>query len=235
MRKEYPSLPTHLAVIPDGNRRWARARNLPPWEGHSEGAKRFKEIVDAVFETGIPYFTFWAGSEENFKRGPTEVKKLLSFAGAELKRELKSGDFKRQQIQVQFLGRWKEFLKEDPKLCQLIEAVEKETKKFQSRHLTVLLAYDGRCEMIEAIKKLKRQKQPINFKTIKNALWTGGLPEVDLVIRTGGEPHWSVGFMMWLTANSQFHFTGKFWPDFDKSELQKALADYAARERRFGK
>ncbi|MDP1710584.1 MAG: undecaprenyl diphosphate synthase family protein, partial [candidate division WWE3 bacterium] len=86
------NFPTHLAIIPDGNRRWARARKLPPWEGHREGANRFREIVAAVFDAGIPYFTFWSGSEDNFQRDPTEVKKLLSFAGAELERELKSGD-----------------------------------------------------------------------------------------------------------------------------------------------
>lgn len=233
--KKMSNLPTHLAIIPDGNRRWARARRLPPWEGHREGAKRFREIVTAVFDAGIPYFTFWGGSEDNFKRDPQEVRKLLSFASRELKRQLKTGNFTRRQVQVRFLGRWREFLQKEPELRRILKTIQDQTKGFKNRRLTILLAYDGRREMLEAFNKLRRSKKPANFETLKKYLWTGGLPDVDLVIRTGGEPHWSAGFMMWLTANSQFYFSKKFWPDFDKSQLQKALADYATRERRFGR
>lgn len=206
-----------------------------PWEGHREGAKRFREIVAAVFDLGIPYFTFWGGSEDNFKRDPQEVQKLLAFAGRELEHQLRTGNFARRKVRVRFLGRWKEFLKKEPRLCQLLETLQNQTKKFKDRQLTVLLAYDGRREMLEALKKLRRAKKPVDAKTLKKALWTGNLPDVDLVIRTGGEPHWSAGFMMWLTANSQFYFSKKFWPGFKKPELQQALRDYSRRERRFGR
>lgn len=142
----------------------------------------------------------------------------------------------KNKVRVRCFGRWNEILK-DAALEKVIRELEEKTKNYRENSLTVLFGYDGRREMIEAIQKskCKNQSAKLSYDDVKNALWTGDLPQVDLVIRTGGEPHWSAGFMMWLTADSQFYFTEKFWPDFGKEEFKKALADYTRRERRFGK
>ena len=112
---------------------------------------------------------------------------------------------------------------------------QNQTAKFRNRTLSILFGYDGKQEMIGAICRLRNTSVPISYDTIKRELWTADLPPVDLVIRTGGELHWSAGFMMWHTADSQFYFTEILWPDFTDKELLKAFADYAKRERRFGK
>ena len=230
-------LPQHIAVIPDGNRRWARARRLSPWEGHREGVKRFREVSEVAWQSGVPYFTFWAGSEENLlERSRIEVRFLVSLLKNELRRQLASRETEEKQIRFRLIGRWREILK-DKKLNDLAEKLEEKTKNFVKCHLTILFGYDGRREMAEAIHKIKdkREKIKADYDMIKSALWTRELPMVDVVLRTGGEPHWSAGFMMWHTAYSQFYFTEKFWPDFDEKEFKKALTDYARRERRFGK
>jgi undecaprenyl diphosphate synthase len=230
-------LPKHLVLIPDGNRRWAKVKGLAPWEGHRRGIHIFYGLSAAAFRFGIPYVTLWAASEDNLtKRDPVEVKFLLTFIKNYLREELKTKRFIKEEISLQVLGRWGEILK-DPELNHLIDQLADQTKSFTKHHLTILLAYDGKREMLEAIKKICSEKSPdeINYQTVKERLWTGGLPAVDFVVRTGGEPHWSAGLMMWLTTDSQFYFTPTFWPDFDQKELQRALLDYSQRERRLGK
>ncbi len=235
--EEHSNLPTHLVAIPDGNRRWARGKGLHPWEGHREGMKRFREVKSAVFAAGIPYFTFWGASYDNLtKRAKMEVKVLVSLFKKELEEELKKKDFVRDETRVRILGEWDEIIK-DKKLKGLVDKLEHESAGFSKNNFTFLIGYDGRREMAEAIKKLQisKFKSQIDYDVVKSALWTGELPPVDFVIRTGGEPHWSAGFMMWLTANSQFYFTEKCWPAFGEKELKVALRDYARRGRRFGK
>ena len=226
----------HIALIPDGNRRWARERGLVPWKGHEKGATRFFEIAEHAFANGVPYVTLWAASADNLtKRSGIEIKFLCSILRRELESKHTIALFMDNHIRVRFVGQWKKLVQDD-KLISVIGKREEETKKFTQRNLTVLFGYDGTREMIEAIKKLRRTPEvPIDYDTVKENLWTAALPPVDLVIRTGGEPHWSAGFMMWHTADSQFYFTPKLWPDFDTKELQKAFDDYARRERRFGK
>lgn len=247
---EEEKLPRHVAVIPDGNRRWAKARGLNPWDGHREGAKRFREVSETAFRLGIPYFTFWAASEDNLlKRSRTEIKFLASILKETLRSKKLLEGLKKNEVLVRVIGKWNEILK-DKKLAEAIAAVEDATAGFQKNRLTVLFGYDGKREMLDAITRLKIQnsklKTPNQFPIpnskfkitddgLKQMLWTGDLPAVDLVIRTGGEPHWSAGFMMWLCADSQFYFTEKFWPEFTAEEFKKALADYARRERRYGK
>ena len=231
------NLPQHIAIIPDGNRRWARSRGLISVEGHREGFKRFREIAEAAFSIGIPFFTFWGASEDNLtKRSKIEVNFLVTLFQRKLEEELRSDFFTKNQIRVRVIGRWETLLNNPAKLKRLITEVEGQTRSFQKNRLTILFGYDGRSEMLEAVKKIKKQSSDqIDFDTVKQALWTNELPDVDLVIRTGGEPHWSAGFMMWLTANSQFYFTEKFWPEFTEKEFTKAIKDFQNRERRFGK
>lgn len=226
----------HLALIPDGNRRWAVAQSFLPWKGHEKGADRFLEIAEYAFASGIPYVTLWAASYDNLiKRAPIEITFLCSL----LRRTLTDNNiiqrFLDHHIRVQIVGEGKVYIN-DGKLTEAIETAERRTHHFQDNHLTILFGYDGKREMQDAIEKLRGNiAVPINSETIQAHLWTGSLPPVDLVVRTGGEPHWSAGFMMWHTADSQFYFTETLWPDFDTKELEKALDSYAKRDRRFGK
>jgi undecaprenyl diphosphate synthase len=230
------ALPHHIALIPDGNRRWAKSRGLVPWEGHKVGGERFRDVISATFETDIPYVTFWAASQDNLtKRSPVEVEFLLGVLRSELQREAEKKWLTKEKINFRVFGKWREIIK-DKEIHALIDQLEKESEEFHDRHLTVLLAYDGRTEMLEVLSKLQKEtSDQVDAETLQKALWTGHLPPVDFVVRTGGDPHWSAGFMMWHTANSQLYFTETLWPDFGKEELTKALAEYARRERRFGK
>ena len=225
-----------MALIPDGNRRWAREKGLVPWKGHKKGAERFFEIAEKAFDVGVPYVTLWAASIDNLtKRSKIEITFLCSIIRRELESKKTIARFMENRIRVRFTGQWKKLVQDDT-LITVLERTQEMTKHFTERHLTVLLGYDGKQEMVEAIKKLRRTPETsVDYASVKEQLWTSELPPVDLVIRTGGEPHWSAGFMMWHTADSQFYFTEKLWPDFDGKELQKAFADYARRERRFGK
>lgn len=227
--------PIHIAIIPDGNRRWARKHHLPKSEGHRAGIERFSEIADAIFEQKIPFATFWAASKDNLKkRSRGEVSWLLFLLKQKLRQLISSDQLQKKQIRFRVVGCWNNILK-DKKLEHLILSLEKNTRHLSKYNLTLLFGYDGRQEMLKAIKEIRKNKKlPISYEGVKSQLDTGFLPPVDLVIRTGGEPHWSAGFMMWHTTDSQFYFTDTLWPDFDENNLKEALADYSGRQRRFG-
>lgn len=228
------NLPKHLVAIPDGNRRWAKKRGLVPWEGHREGIKKFWEVCEEAFSMGVPYFTFWAASADNLrKRSEVEVKFLVMILKEQIFDKNLFSRLERNQVKLRVVGHWNEILK-DKELEDSIRELENKTAGFGEHNLTILFGYDGKNEMMEAIKKLGADMD-LDYEKVKTALWTGFLPPVDFLIRTGGEPHWSAGFMMWLTADSQFYFTEKFWPEFGVEELHKALEDYSSRERRLGK
>lgn len=227
----------HLVIIPDGNRRWAKKRNFPPWKGHIEGTKTFEKILKKVWEMKIPYFTFWGSSLDNIlKRPKDEVKVLLSLYQKYFKKMLKEKRIFEEKVRVSVLGRWEKFFPKQ--LVKIIKILIKKTKFHDRYFLTFLLAYNGTDEMLEAIKKISKNKnRKIDEKIVLENLWTGFLPPVDLVIRTGceGDPHNSAGFMMWQTAYSQFYFTKTLFPDFSPNEFEKVINDYLKRERRFGK
>lgn len=228
-------IPQHIAIIPDGNRRWAKAQGLDAWKGHEEGVKRFEELAQYMLDAHVPYFTFWAASEDNLiKRSKIEVTVLLHIVSQYLFEGDAIERFKRKDVRVRVLGRWKEIIT-DKKIHIGIEKLENDTSSCTAGNLTILLGYDGQSEMLAALQHLSVTKQAIDAATLRAALWTADLPPVDLVIRTGGEPHWSAGFMMWHVANSQLYFTDTLWPDFDSKELKKALEDFKGRERRLGK
>ena len=231
---ETKNIPKHVVVVPDGNRRWAKERGMDPWEGHREGALRYEEVVEAAFDQGVKYFTFWAASEDNVtKRSSLEVQFVLNLFRNELMRGLVSDVFEKNQVRIRIVGRYKELVK-DEKLNQAIADLENKTAGFTEKFLTVLFCYDGRSEMLAAMEAVRQSSEPFTAETVQNNLWTNYLPPVDLVIRTGGEPHWSAGLMMWLTANSQFYFTPDYWPSFTPEKFKVALEDYANRGRRFG-
>lgn len=244
----YPNL-QHLAVIPDGNRRWAKAHLLLPWQGHVEGVKRFWELAEACKNSGIKYLTFWAGSYSNLeKRTKEEVDVLYRLWAEELEKLELMDKLINNKISLKVIGEWEDFAR-DSSLKQALLDVEKKTEQFTEHRITILFGYDGQREMLSTINKLASKKNHSNndgdvsdlstdeftAQDIHKNLMTASLPDVDFVIRTGGEPHWSAGFLMWQTANSQFYFTDELWPDFKAPQLKTALEDFERRERRMGK
>lgn len=227
------NIPNHIAIIPDGNRRWATARAKKPWLGHSAGKDNFKRISQEFFKKGVKYVTFWAASESNLaKRSKTEIDFLLKYLREALEDEKAIGELNEQEVKVRILGEWKKFV-QDKRLEQAIYDIEIKTQSNSKRELTILFGYDGKQEMLNAIRKIIPTKT-VNEKVLKENLLTGHLPGVDFVIRTGGEPHWSAGFLMWLTAESQFYFTEKLWPDFDLEDVRESMQEFTKRQRRLG-
>ncbi len=233
------NLPKHIVIIPDGNRRWAKKRGLPSFIGHREGAKAIEKLLGAVLDMGVENLTIWGTSVDNVtKRSPAEVKFLMKIFELYFKKLAKRKELREDEIKVDILGRWKEFFPDATK--KAMQSAIDATKKYKKRRLTFLMAYSGFDEMTEAIKKIselkaKNKKLKVDGDLIKNNLWTKNLPPVDLVIRTGGEPHWSSGLMMWDVANSQLYFTETLLPDFSVAEFKKALENYDVTERRMGK
>ena len=224
----------HLAIIPDGNRRWAKAKGLAPWQGHIKASKNIPEIIKEAFTIGINSVTIWGGSYDNLtKRTPEEIGVLDRVYSLLTARFLKSKDVKDGKVRLKVLGEWKKLLRAKTKQ-DLIRA-ENTTKKNGPYNLTLLIGYNGDREMVEAINKLIKAGSKVNEEDIKRALWTKDLPPVDLIIRTGGEPHLSAGFMMWDVRYSQLYFTEKFWPDFGVEDLKEAVNYYEGRERRLGR
>lgn len=240
MRKEIKNTPLHVAIIPDGNRRWAKKRGLKPWMGHQKGVEYFEKVLEKVIKLKkISHLTFWGASWDNLtKRIKAEVNFLLKIYTEQFKKLLTDERIHKNKVKVDVLGRWREVLSKETTL--LIEKVIEATKNYGDYFLTILLAYNGTDEMLECVKKIVKfyQQKPVEIteKLIKENLWTKNLPPVDLVIRTGCEsdPHNSTGFMMWDTAYSQFHFTKTLFPDFGPREFEKIIIEYSKRERRFG-
>jgi undecaprenyl diphosphate synthase len=230
----------HIAIIPDGNRRWARERGVPLNEGHRIGAQTTQKIFEKTLELKIPYLTFWAASYDNLiKRSKEEVKFLITLINAEFQKLLDDARVHKNEVKVRILGRFQEVFPE--KTLRIIEKLMKKTENYEIFSLTFLLAYNGTDEMLAAIKRIAKEVKistiKITGELIKSFLWTKDLPPVDLVIRTGcqDDPHNSAGFMMWHTAYSQYYFTKTLYPDFSSEEFEKAIKDFEKREKRLGK
>lgn len=228
------NLPKHVALIPDGNRRWAKKRNLKPWMGHWHGLKNLEDILKWSVNHGILYTSFWGASIDNvLKRDKKEVDFLMKIFESEFKKLAKSKLIKDKQVKINVIGEWKKYFPEKTVLAikQCIEATKNNDKIFAN----FFLAYSGTKEIIDCAKNITDKKiKNITRDTIKQNLLTKDLPPVDLLIRTGGEPHNSDGFMMWDTANSQCIFLKKCWPDFNEKDLEKCIKEYSKRERRMG-
>lgn len=230
----------HIAIIPDGNRRWARERGIPLNEGHRIGAQTTQKIFEKALELKVPYLTFWAASYDNLiKRSKEEVNFLISLINEEFRKLIKDARIHENEVKVRILGRFQEVLPE--KTLRIIEKLMKKTENYKIFSLTFLLAYNGTDEMLAAIKRIAKEVKistiKITGELIKSFLWTKDLPPVDLVIRTGcrNDPHNSAGFMMWHTAYSQYYFTKTLYPDFTPEEFEKAVKDFEKKERRLGK
>jgi len=231
------NLPNHVVIIPDGNRRWAKERNLQPWEGHVAGAENTEKLLRLALKMGIKCFSMWGSSLENLKSRPMDEKRaLLRIYEEYFTKLLNSNDIHDNKVKINFIGRWEEQFPQSLKKI-MHEGIDA-TKHYSQHMLNFFLAYSGDDEMVETIKTIVKKGIPfesISKETIKKNLMTQNLPAVDYMIRTGSEPHLSTGFMMWDTANAQLHFSEKYYPDFGVKEFEDAIKDFSKRGRRLGK
>ncbi|WP_459878671.1 isoprenyl transferase [Desulfothermus naphthae] len=228
--KSKPPL-THLAIIMDGNGRWAKKRGLPRYEGHREGTKVAKKIVEECRKLNIKYLTLYTFSKENWKRPKDEVNFLFKLLVDFLNREYKS--LKEQSIKLNILG---DYTKLPFAARKAIEFTLKKTKDCNKMVLNLAINYSGRDEIIFAIKKILKQEidpESLNEESFKDFLYTREQPDPDLIIRTSGEIRLS-NYLLYQAAYSELYFTPVLWPDFTEQDLHKALDDFAKRQRRFG-
>lgn len=219
----------HLAIIPDGNRRYARKLGKPPWYGHEIGIKSFRNVINWCLELGIKELTFYTLSVKNFKRDKTELHFLFQYIRKEIDHWLNSKDAKKNGVCIRALGRTYLLPKD---IQQKVKKVTQKTKNNKKLKVNLMIGYGGREEIIEAVKKLIKNKQKVTEKNFSANLWLNSNP--DLVIRTSGEYRTS-DFLPWQAAYSEWYFTKKYWPEFSKKELLKAIKDFNSRERRYGK
>lgn len=227
--------PNHVAIIMDGNGRWAQSRGRPRLFGHHAGAKRVREIVEACPEHGVKYLTIFAFSTENWKRTQSEVAGLMSLFRRYIQREAQA--LLERGVRVRFIGDRHQL---DPKLQKLMDNLEELTKGNDFVHLTIALNYGGRDEVARAIKKLAQEvaagrldADSVDESTLTKFLDTHVLPDPDLVIRTSGEARIS-NFLLWQSAYAEYEFIETLWPDFTREVFAETLAKYGSRERRFG-
>ncbi len=222
----------HLAIVMDGNRRWATAQNLPSIEGHRAGYARLKEVGQWCLDRGIKVLTVFAFSTENWKRTEQEVGFLMDLLERALVDELDT--FHQKGIRLRIIGR-REGLR--PSVIRAIERAEEKTKDNVAATLAICVNYGGRLEIVDACKKLIEQgvdPATLDEGSIRSALYWPDMPDPDLIIRTSGEERLS-GFLLWQAAYSELYWTKKNWPDFDEQELDTALEVFMSRQRRFGK
>lgn len=224
-------IPAHVAIIMDGNGRWAQQRGLSRMEGHEAGTENIRRILSRAAELGIGYLTLWAFSTENWRRPAEEVEGLMRILGSAIESE--TAELHRQGAQLRHIGDLDAL---QPDLRQsVLEAIEL-TKDNSRIVLTLAFNYGGRQELIHAISNMLRDgidPETVDDATVQKYLYMPDLPDADLIIRTSGE--WRLSnFLLWQSAFSELHFSPKFWPDFGTEDLDAAIIDYSQRERRFG-
>lgn len=229
------NLPVHIAIIMDGNRRWAREKGLETKQGHKEGAENLKRIAKYANEIGIKYLTVYAFSTENWKRTKEEVGALMFLLNWYLDDLLNSSDL--DNVKINVLG---DITKLDSGTQKLVLKLENKTKDYTGLQLNVAFNYGGRDEITRAVRKIATAVKnneisidDINEDLISNSIYTAGMPDPDLLIRPGGEKRIS-NFLPWQLSYTEFIFTDKYWPDFNKDDLDEAIMEYARRNRKFG-
>ena len=224
-------IPAHLAIIMDGNGRWALEKGLPRISGHRAGTENLREVIEACAEFGIHYLTIYAFSTENWKRPHEEIQGLMKIFKSMLDRELKN--LHENGVQLRHLGRLDRI---DQELQQKVREAIELTKDNQTLILNVAFNYGGRDEILQAVRQIVANGHSIedlDDELFGKYLYTADCPDPDLIIRTSGEYRCS-NFLIWQSAYSEWYFTPTYWPDFGKEELRKALVAYNERERRYG-
>ena len=232
---EEKNVPRHVAIILDGNGRWAKKRLLPRNAGHVAGSKNVEKICKAAWDMGIEYVTMYAFSTENWSRPQSEVDALMKLLHQYLSDCLKTSA--KNNMQVRVIG---DISKLEPDLRNRIQELEEYSAKNTGLHFQVALNYGSRDEITRAVRKMAQDiekgelaSEDITEQTISSYLDTKGIPDPDLMIRTSGEQRLS-NYLLWQLAYTEFYFTDVLWPDFDKNELEKAVEYYKNRDRRFG-
>lgn len=230
------NIPQHVAIIPDGNRRWAKKKGLDPWVGHDVGAQMIEDIAKKARDLGIHCMSFWGSSLENMQKRPLrEQRELVKVYEKYFTKLINSEDIITDNVQINVIGQWREQLPQS--LVNTLEEGIAKTKNHKKHLLNFFLSYSGDVEMLETIRVIAQKFDDglhITKETVKEHLSTHALPPVDYLIRTGGEPHLSTGFLMWDTANAQLFFAEKMFPDFDAQEFAYAVQEYTRRTRRLG-
>ncbi|OQY30511.1 MAG: isoprenyl transferase [Anaerolineaceae bacterium 4572_5.2] len=225
-------IPQHIAIIMDGNGRWAQSQGLPRLAGHRAGTENLRNILEACVEFGVKYLTIYAFSTENWSRPESEVKGLMHIFNSVFARELKN--LHENGVQLRHIG---EIDRIDPVLQKKMRDGVELTKNNTKLILNIAFNYGGRDEILSAIQKIIQDKikpEEVDSKLVDQYLFTADSPDPDLIIRTSGELRTS-NFLIWQAAYAEWYFTPTYWPDFGKEELRKAIFDYSDRERRFGR
>jgi undecaprenyl diphosphate synthase len=230
-----PGLPRHVAIIMDGNGRWAKARGLPRIAGHRSGAEAARRTVAAAAELGIPYLTLFGFSSENWGRPSTEIHDLMALLRYYLRGEI--AELHRNGVRLKVIGQTARFA---PDIVSMIEHAEAATRENPRITLTIALSYGGRAEIVAAVRTIAEQvacgrlaPEAVDEDCIARHLFTADIPDPDLLIRTSGEQRIS-NFLLWQCAYSELVFTKTLWPDFSKRDLEQAINDFCGRERRYG-
>lgn len=231
--------PEHIAIILDGNRRWASENTLNPWLGHEKGAEKVEELLDWCLKLDVKSVTLYAFSTENFSRTPQEVQEIMRIAGERFRKILNDERIRKDKVRVKVIGRVG-LLPES--LQQLIDEVERSTENYDEHFLNFAFAYGGRAEIVDAARKIaeevhegKLNPEKVDEKTFEQYLYTSHMPQQDpdLIIRTSGEERLS-GFLLWQSAYSELCFLDVYWPDFRLIDLLRAVRTFQKRKRRYG-
>jgi len=224
-------IPLHVGIIIDGNRRWAKERNLPTLEGHSQGYEKVKLMGDWFYAKGVKIISVFVFSTENWNRAQAEVNYLMKLMEKVLRDDLE--EFNKKNYKLLISGRIEELPGDLPEICY--NAIDK-TKNNIGGILNICLNYGGRPEIVDAIKKMIKNNiglEQIHEGMIKKYLYQGDLPDPDIIVRTSGEERLS-GFLLWQSAYSELLFLKKYWPEFEKSDVDLIIDEYGKRQRRFG-
>ncbi len=228
-------VPRHIAIVMDGNGRWATKRGLPRTAGHKVGAETFRKIATYCRQIGVEYLTVYAFSTENWKRSKEEVSTIMGLLKSYLEEALEK--MEKEQIRLEFFG---DLSRLSPDLQALIARVRETSKRYEGIQANICLNYGGRDEIVHAAKAFARQcaegtanPDDLTEEMLGSFLYSKNVPDPDLVIRPGGEQRIS-NFLLWQSAYAEYYFTDVLWPDFDSAELEKAIQSFNGRNRRFG-
>ncbi len=230
---DFGNLPRHIAIIMDGNGRWAKKRKMPRTAGHAVGAETFRKVATYCKDIGLDYLTVYAFSTENWRRPPEEVEAIMGLLEKYLLESIEK--MERDKVKMKFFG---DVSVLSPRLRELIARTEEISKRFEGCQVNICLNYGGRDELVRAMRRYalevsEGRANDIDEAGVGDYLYSAGIPDPDLLIRPGGEYRLS-NFLMWQSAYSELYFTDTLWPDFTEREINRAIAEFQRRERRYG-
>ena len=225
---DFSSLPRHIAVIMDGNGRWAKKRGLPRSAGHAAGAETFRTIATYCKDVGIEYLTVYAFSTENWKRSEEEVGAIMGLLEKYLHEAIEK--MEKDKVKMAFFGDTGVL---SPNLRELIQNTQEISSRYDGCQVNICINYGGRDEIVRAVAEIIKNGEEPTEENIGKHLYSGGIPDPDLIIRPSGEYRLS-NFLLWQCAYSELYYTDVLWPDFDKAEMNRAIADFQHRSRRYG-